>query len=642
MKKVLIGLVVLIVVVIGGAAIALATLDVNKFRDDITRTLTEKTGRTIKIAGPLGVHLSLHGVVLKLADVSIGNPPWASRHELAKVKNFELGVDPLPLLDSHLVIKSLVIDGADILIESAASGHSNLDMKPTKSDAETAALTTPSTAPKAPAKNPTAVVIRVDSFAVTDSRIGMRAENGKVTSFVAKSLKLKQSGDATTLDLDGTFNDQALTVTLKTNGDDLMSTAARPIAVELTFAKLNLKAEGKVATGDKKMLLDSYALSAGSSTIKGKLALDWGGARPDAVGTITGDKIAAADFAMAPSSNASSASAGDTMAPAQVQTRLFNETPLGLDGLKAADAKFDIAFGSVDLGAAILENLGTKLLLKNGELFISPFSAYLGSGKLTGQVHVNGAMEPPRVGFTLNVADVNISDLLHAGNLESFLSGKVNADINIATIGYSTHALASNLNGTINVMGAGGDIISRSSDRVVAGLEALLVPGGGARGQSSLNCMIGRFIASNGVVKDNGILIDSPAATVSGAGGIDLRVETIDMLFRAKPKVGQVSSLIPPLHIGGTLVRPETSISAASVVQNVAGLLLGNKLSNDTSIPDVTVVQGQNACLAALERPPAAATTQPQKQGVVQQLGGKAGELLNGKAGGLLKGILGQ
>jgi len=279
------------------------------------------------------------------------------------------------------------------------------------------------------------------------------------------------------------------------------------------------------------------------------------------------------------------------------------------------------------LGTATLKNIDTKLALNNGKMLLSPIKASLGDGKIDGQLNLDGN-GIPHLGMTLNATGINLLDVMSASGLKAFLEGKVNTDMNIVSNGDSPHALASNLSGSFNMIGAGGTVTGQASGALSTALEGLLSGGGS---DSSMNCMVARFTAANGLVRDNGILFDTSAATVAGSGGFDLRGEVIDLTFKAKPKLVNTGGFLPPMHVDGTFLKPGFNISAEAVVANVAGLLTG-QMPADT-IPDVVTQQGQNACLAALNHPTTSATTQKSGAAAVQQLTGKAGQLIKGLFG---------
>ncbi len=636
MKKLLIVSGVLLIVVTGVLGAGLATFDANHSRDTIAQILSETIGQTVSFSGPIRPGLSANGLTLELAGASVLNPSWASRPDLARIGKFRLGIAFLPLLHGQMVIQELTLSDVDILLETNADHLANWASLPQMTDSGTSPARTESvTKTQAAAKK---VTVHIESLIMNNGCISMRDQDGKITTVKADRLIFKQHNELATLDFSGAYNALSITLKLTTNGNDPSPNKVRPFDIDLAFANLHLKTDGKVSLTEKQALLDHYTFSAGFSSVTGALAIDWAGSHPALTGNLNSDHLALADLRLESSPESgdrnSTTTENETVVPVASPVRLLNDTPLGLEKLKSVDMKMDVAVGILDLGNVALDHVEAKLAVKDGDLLLLPFTAYLGAGKLTGQAHINGVASPPALGLALNGTDVNLSDILHVGKMESFLSGKVDLQTNLASSGESPHAIASNLNGTLSIVGAGGDIVTRTSDRVSSGIDALL--GGDPKGEQNLNCLVAQFTIANGLIKDNGILLDTVAATVAGGGSVDLRGETMDLLFRAKPKSIDTAGLLPPLHVGGTFLNPETSVSTVAVVETIAGLVLGEGREANDPIPDVVVQQGQNACVAALNHPAAEATAsaqQPRKQGLVQKLGGQASQILKGLFG---------
>src|SRR5262245_11759569 len=121
LKHVLIGLAGFVVVVIGGAFIAIQSIDFNEYRSTIADQAKQATGRELKIAGELKVGLSLTPTVA-VDDVSFANAPWGSRPEMATIKRFETELELLPLIFGDIKVHRVVLKGADILLETNAKG----------------------------------------------------------------------------------------------------------------------------------------------------------------------------------------------------------------------------------------------------------------------------------------------------------------------------------------------------------------------------------------------------------------------------------------------------------------------------------------------------------------------------------------
>jgi len=117
-------LLVLVVLVIGGAAVFIATLDVNQYKDRIAGALADATGREVTLAGPIDLSLGL-SPALVVEDVTIGNAEWASDPHMADVGRLEAQVEVLPLLQGNLKVVRLVLADASVSLETNAEGDGN-------------------------------------------------------------------------------------------------------------------------------------------------------------------------------------------------------------------------------------------------------------------------------------------------------------------------------------------------------------------------------------------------------------------------------------------------------------------------------------------------------------------------------------
>lgn len=630
MKKILLAVLAVFVLLVAVLGIAVATFDINKHRGQIEAALTKETGHAVKLGGDLHIGLSLKGLTLSAEDVAFGNPPWASRPNLASIKKFDLNVGLFPLLSHQVDIKGLAIEDADILLESAASNRHNWDMKPAA-----AANTAPpeqATANATPTSPSQPVSINIGNLTIKNSVIAMRSEDGKTTVFKADDFTLGHENTGMGVHFDGSMNDLPVKLVVTTNGDPLTSKAARPVDVDLTFANYHVTAHGHVNPGKQQASFDTYELASGDTKISGKLDAAWDGARPAVQGSIASERINPADLQMAGAKN-ESAEPAKTTTPQQANAlpHIFSDAPLPLAALKSADAHVDFAIGALPAGSVELQNIKGELVINNGHLFLSPLTMALGAGTIIGQINLDASKIPAQLSTSFTVNDVDLSDVIKAGGAEAFLSGKMKADINLTSSGNSLHDLASNLSGPVQLISAGGDVLSRASDALSAGLANILAPGTGNQNEG-MNCMVARFIAHNGVLRGNGILIDTAAATAQGFGDIDLRSESLNLDFRTKTKLVNAGGLLPALHIGGTIANPSIGADANSVIQNVGQLLMNGGAVQDT-VPDVVTQAGQNACAYALDHPSASAAPAANQGGVVQGLAGKAGSMLKGLFG---------
>ncbi|HXE29111.1 MAG TPA: AsmA family protein, partial [Stellaceae bacterium] len=89
MKKLLIGLAVVIVLVIAAAIAVPFFIPLDTYKAKIIALVKSETGRDLKIAGP--VHFSLFpSVALEANDVSLSNPAGAASPNMVQLKTLDV------------------------------------------------------------------------------------------------------------------------------------------------------------------------------------------------------------------------------------------------------------------------------------------------------------------------------------------------------------------------------------------------------------------------------------------------------------------------------------------------------------------------------------------------------------------------
>lgn len=620
MKKFLVCLLALVAVMIAGLAIFIATLDVNKYRDQIAEELSQTTGRKVTLGGPLKLSLSFSGVTLSIQDAAITNPMWASRPAMAGIGHFDLGISVLPLLEEKLVINTVDIVNADIDLESVATKN-NWDFN--------SAGSKPAVAEPAAKVASKPVAVNIDKLSIKDSQMTYRAD-GKVSIFKVSALTVGGLGGAT-IKLKAWYNGTPIDLSIKTGITNLLQPSGSwPFTADLNYANYKLSAEGNADLDSKKANVSSYEVSAGSSTLKGELAAEWSGAKPSLHGSLNSSSVTPSDFTMKAEDPAAETTKRSSAPRA---THLFNDQPLELDGLKSVNAVLSAKIDNIALTNGYLKNTSAMINLTNGLLTISPFKTIIGSGEVSGEIKVNGASNPAQISVLLSSPNIELQDLLALAAAPTFLTGKASFNLNIAASGGSTHAMASNTVGVMNLIAAGGSVSSSEAKDISSVLMQLFAPGG----SNTLNCIAARFIIKKGVAQDNGILADTSATTVLGKGGFDLGQESLNLTMRAKAKNMNIGDVLPAANIGGTFLDPHFSVDPSEVIQNVAGLLT-NTGSVGSSVPTMLSEAGQNSCVYTIEHPVAQTAA---SQGLLQpSLTARTTDTLK-NVGGLLKGFMG-
>ncbi|MBL8382009.1 MAG: AsmA family protein [Burkholderiales bacterium] len=115
------GLVLLVVV---GLAILVATFDPNKYKDDITRLVRESKQRTLTIGGSITLKV-FPKIGIEVGQVSLSE--FKSDKQFVKLDRAKLYVDLLPLLRKELIVDRIEIDGLAANIVRGKDGKFNFD-----------------------------------------------------------------------------------------------------------------------------------------------------------------------------------------------------------------------------------------------------------------------------------------------------------------------------------------------------------------------------------------------------------------------------------------------------------------------------------------------------------------------------------
>ncbi len=122
--KILIGVLVVLVVIVGGAVAYVFNIDANAYKGDIEEAVREETGRQLTIGGPIELDIGAE-TVLRVRDVAFANADWGSRPQMATVKEFEAVVRLIPTIFGTPDISRIRLDGVDVLVETNEQGVSN-------------------------------------------------------------------------------------------------------------------------------------------------------------------------------------------------------------------------------------------------------------------------------------------------------------------------------------------------------------------------------------------------------------------------------------------------------------------------------------------------------------------------------------
>ena len=139
-------------------------------------------------------------------------------------------------------------------------------------------------------------------------------------------------------------------------------------------------------------------------------------------------------------------------------------------------------------------------------------------------------------------------------------------------------------------------------DLWAANLLLAILPSLDSESGSRVNCVVGVFDVTDGVMRQKRLLIDTTNVQVAGEGEVDVQNGEVDFMLIPKAKKPQMFVLGTPIRVSGDYRDLESSTDAGqwarTAARFVTSIFAPIKRLFTTPIP----TDGEAACLAAMER----------------------------------------
>jgi AsmA protein len=651
MRKLLIGLVALVVVIVAIALVVPFFVPVDTYRDELITRVKAATGRDLKIAGPIKFSL-LPVLGLEASQVSFSNAPGASAPEMAQLGKLSIALKLFPLLSGELAIDHFVLTDPVILLEIDKQGRGNWVFG-TAQPAAPSTAARPAAAPPAQgaggARMPMSELrlgdIRVVNGKLTyvDQRTGQKQEltdvnvklslpnldspfanDGSVT-WRGKAVKTSVTVANPRAVMDGKTSDVAVKVAsdpvnfdfkgkltnsapVKVDGPiDLKVPSVRELAAwtgnplqvpgKDTFGPMEVK--GTLAMAGNKIGFTDAQLSFDAIKAKGEFAFDGGGAKPRLQGKLDVDKLDVNPYLPPESAGAGAKPAGPAGGQpgsgGAAKSAGWSDAPIDLTPLRAVDTDFALGVGSMLARKIQIGQSALGLQLKDGRLTadLSKLALYQGAGQ--GKLVLDGSGAVAGVDASFKLANVQVEPLLRdAAGFDRF-SGTGAFDIAVTGHGHSQREIVGTLNGKGDLKVTNGVIKGFDLGAMIRNVESAFGAGGG---QTEFSQLTATYTITNGILKNSDLDLQAPIVHATGAGTADLPQRTVN--YRIKP----LNANIAGVNLAGLAIavegpwdnlhyRPDLSSGAVEgAAKALQGLVPGQSGGSGASSSKPGAIQG--------------------------------------------------
>ena len=573
-KYILLGIPLLIVLLVGGLAFFLYTLDLNSYKEQIVTAAKEQTGRDLVIEGDIK-HSLFPRLGLTLGSTTFGNAAGFGDAPMASIDEVDINVAVLPLLKGKVEASKVKLHGLKMNLHKNAQGVTNWDdLVEETGETEEAAATDDGASPD--------VDIVINGVEITDANLQWQDDEAgtkvQISPFNLTTGKIVD-GQPTDVDMNfkmknaeplldasfqmatnATFDSKAQTLKLAGLDVKLNSTGASfpNGAMDL---KLNSDVSGNFASQEYAMQNTTIKIAGtGDAFPEGKLdavlqaninanlekeALSLSSLVVSMLDTkLTGNaSVQSFDKPNVNFSLATDTLDLDKLLPTSSAEEKAESTPtdenepieLPTDTIRDLKVKGDVTVGTLIISRMTMTNVKATISAKDGLLQVTPMSMNLYDGTMKGKASVDVRGNTPKYGLATDLAGVKIDQLSidFLGEEKAYIRGISNLSLDINTTGNSVAELKQALSGKMNLNAGDGAL---RDEKLASNVEkaAAFMKGREPKPTGEelvFDKLFGTFNITNGLSDNQDFVLNTPLIVAKGKGKVDIAKSATDYVI---------------------------------------------------------------------------------------------------------------
>ena len=270
--------------------------------------------------------------------------------------------------------------------------------------------------------------------------------------------------------------------------------------------------------------------------------------------------------------------------PAAAATGKGDAGELPLETLRGLNLNGKLEIGSLKAFNLRSTNVEMQVKAKNGVIRVTPASALLYNGKVQNDITLDVRNNTPRLTLVNDVNNVKAGPLLNDLTGKEKLLGTANLHANINAAGATADAIKQSISGNTSFSFTDGAVKGVNIAALIRNAKAKLkgepAPATSEPNQTDFTEMKGTAVISNGLVRNDDLLMSSPLLRLTGKGEVSLPKETIDYTITAKlvgslegqggAALGDLKGVLIPVHVGGTFSKPSYSPDLGAALSDAA------------------------------------------------------------------------
>jgi len=255
-------------------------------------------------------------------------------------------------------------------------------------------------------------------------------------------------------------------------------------------------------------------------------------------------------------------------------------TQLPLEPLRALNLEGNFRLDKLKITGARSSDISLRVHAKEGLITLNPIKANLYKGHYKGNITLDVRKDTPKFSFNEALNGVNVGPLLKDTLGKELVSGTANASAQLTATGAELDVIKKTLNGKAKFSFKDGAVKGVNIGQMIREANARLNKKPAppkTTNETDFAEMSGSVTVTNGIVRNNDLVMKSPLLRIHGKGSVDLPREKIKYLVNTsivKSNKGQsgkelanLKSLTIPIKVTGTFDKPKYSLDLGPVIQ---------------------------------------------------------------------------
>jgi AsmA protein len=573
---------ILIVVSILAFVLLVTFVSPNRLKPMISEQVKSYTGRKLTIDGDLSWTFYPY-LGVKVGHVTLSNPADFKQATFVEIDNATIGVSLFPLLHGQIESKGITLHGMKLNLIKNAAGRTNWTMQTNvKTETDSSVSSTPRN------YNAASMGLAVSAIDITDAHVTWSDEQTKQTTeidhfaFHATQINLTQPFPISAeFDFSSTNPDK--------KGHVAFSSKTAFSIDKAVYSLRDLDLAASINQGDKKPRLH---VTGDIVTNMSDQTLQWTNFKADLANLNLAGNLNVSHLSTSPQ-----ATGHFTIKPFDLKSFLNDvgqdnanlQTAKNVDGAleftasgKNINATGNFKIEELQAAKIKMSNVDLKMHYQDGVLNLAPVTAKLYDGSMDLTAKINLTTAQPQIalqGKLVNVQSEPLMKDLSSTSQKIKVIGAGNIDFNVTTQGKEGDAIIRNLNGTSHFTFNNGALEGVDIGYYIDSASALAsskTTSASNTNKTTFGNLSGTAVISNGVVKNDDLLLNSPRFDTKGQGTVNLVSKDLDYSLQITVKQTDVSTLknfaglAIPVRVTGSLNNPSVRVDTGKLLKGVA------------------------------------------------------------------------